>query len=88
MKKNVRTEVWDDFDLEVSNTLKGASRDFVWSISDTSIVEFRFGEDGYGREVDFQAKNIGKTTITCKNENCIFFFHFFEHIYYIPTHFI
>ena len=66
-KKNVKTEVWDDFDLELNNNFKGAPSDLEWSIADSNIVEFKLDDDDE-REAEFRAKNVGKTTVTCRNK--------------------
>lgn len=67
-KKTIKTEVGDDFDLEVKYNTQVKSSDLQWSIADTDIVDFESWGRTFGKEVEFQAKNIGKTTVTCKNK--------------------
>lgn len=60
-------EVRDDFDLEVRKGSKIKNSQLKWSIADTSIVDFVYGNTG--KHVEFYAKKVGTTKITCKCTN-------------------
>lgn len=63
----VRTiEAGDDFELKIKKYRGLSDRSLKWSIRDTSIVRFD-DDDRYDDEVEFHARKIGSTTVTCKN---------------------
>lgn len=59
-------EAGDDFELKIKKYRGLSDRDLKWSISDTSVIRFD-DDDTSDDEVEFYAKKIGKTTITCTN---------------------
>ena len=61
-------DVWDDFDLEVKAGRSIKNSELKWEIKDPSILSFATGIKT-GREVEFYAKKIGKTTVTCSYTN-------------------
>ena len=61
-------EVWDDFDLEVKAGRSIKNSDLKWEISDSSILSFAT-RIKTGREVEFYAKKIGTTKVTCSYTN-------------------
>lgn len=64
--KTKSEEVNDDFDLEVVKSKSSIKESQLkWSISDRKIVDFAHGRKT-GHEVDFYAKKIGTTKVTCK----------------------
>lgn len=58
----------DDIDLEVKKSAFVKYTDLKWSIADPNILTF---EDGVnvGDEVEVKGRGIGKTTVTCTNQN-------------------
>lgn len=60
-------EVYDDFDLEVKKGHSIKNSQLQWSIEDTSIADFNGRNTG--DEVEFIAKKIGITRITCTCTN-------------------
>lgn len=67
--KSTKTiEVGDDFDLEVKKGSSIKNRQLKWKIADTSIVKFD-DDERLGKEVEFKARKIGTTKITCTCTN-------------------
>lgn len=61
-------EVGDDFELKVRRSGGLRERDLRWSIQNSDIVSF----DDYDitdDEVEFKARRVGTTTVTCRNRN-------------------
>lgn len=65
-KKDVKVVLGDEFELEVRKSSGLRDRHLRWSIKDTKIVGFE-DSDRYGDDMEFIAKRVGKTTVTCKN---------------------
>lgn len=61
-------EVYDDFDLEVKKGHSIKDSELTWSIEDTDIADFETNRKT-GTEVEFRAKKIGTTKITCTCTN-------------------
>lgn len=60
-------EVYDDFDLEVKKLGTVSGKNLKWTIADREIADFDSPYATKGVEVDFVAKKVGTTTITCTN---------------------
>lgn len=61
------TEVYDDFDLEVRKLTSVSSKYLKWTIANKKIVGFEDGHETRGDDVEFHAKKVGTTKITCTN---------------------
>lgn len=65
--KTIKVEHDDDFELKVKKAAAISERNLKWTIKNTSIVRFDDDDDRYGKDADFEAVKVGKTTIICKN---------------------
>lgn len=66
--KTSRTvELGDDFELEVKKYSGLRDNDLKWSIADSKIVKFE-GRDRTDNDMDFIARRLGSTKITCTNQ--------------------
>lgn len=59
-------EAGDDFELRVRRSSSLSERYLRWSIRNTNIVTFD-DDDRIDDEVEFEARRVGTTTVTCRN---------------------